>query len=181
MVLYQISPMHKKWENDYYAVTSMEYNAETKQAFINQSLTNTFKLAPYKAGASALFFGADKSQIGRNDFELECPPGGIFGGAGHVSHQWQAKAPEGTQGFALAQYYHPEGLAAVGEAVGNFFGNIGEAIANAATAAEQWCDQNPQACGAIAITAFIIGGTALCLALGPEVCTIELVIVAPTG
>ena len=181
MALYQISPMHKKWEQSYYAISSMEYNDTTGQVFVDQSLTNTFKLAPYRAGAAALFFGGDKSQIGRSDFSLECPPGGIFGGAGHASHQWQMQAPAGTEGFALVQYYHPEGLAAAGEAVGNFFVDIGQVIAEAATAAEKWCDQNSQLCGAIAMTAFIIGGTALCLALGPEVCTIEIVVIASTA
>jgi hypothetical protein len=65
--------------------------------------------------------------------------------------------PAGAQGFALVQHYHPEGIAVVGAAIRNFFVDIGMAIADAATAATQWCNQNWQLCGAIAMTAFIIG------------------------
>lgn len=172
-----ISPQHAKWEQDYYGVTSMEYNTDTRMVVIDQNLTNTFKLAAFRGGVSGLFFGEDKTQIGQVGFSLECPPGGIFGGAGHASHQWQFHAPEGTQGYALAQYYHREGIAAVAGAIGNFFVDIGAAIADVANTAEKWCNDNPQACGLIAITAFIVGGTALCLALGPEVCSIEIAIV----
>ncbi len=165
-----IPPQHKKWEQDYYAITSVDYDPDTRISVIEQNLTNTFKFAPFLAGAKVLFYGGDKTIIGSADYTLQCPAGNVLGGAGHASQVVRATAPEGTQGFALAQYYKPEGIAELAHEVEQLFADIGDFIGQAIDGS--WCRQNPDACNAIGLSLLIIAG-ALCLAF-PESCEIVI-------
>jgi hypothetical protein len=170
----KIPAQHVKWQQDYYQITSVDYDPSSRLAVVEQSQTNTFKLSGFTSGARVLFYSGDQNLIGSADNVMDCPQAPLIGAA-HNARQWTATAPDGAQAVALLQYWRPSALDELGNIAENFFKSIGDALTAGPKAIDGWCTANPEACDAIAMTLFVIAGTTLCLAF-PESCEVVVVI-----
>jgi hypothetical protein len=141
--------------------------------------TVTDKFSGFHGAVAVSYFGADGKLIRSDSYEAGCQQAPVFGAA-HRSVTWNAVAPPGTMGFSITQYHDPHSIfETIASDLGTFFSDIGDVIKNGAEGLTQWVNDHPNETAAIATAVFIIGGTALCIALGPGVC--EIVITVALG
>jgi hypothetical protein len=178
MTVTSIGPVHKDLGNGHFMVTSLDFDDVANKLHVHSDLTTTNKVSGFHGQVRPIFFGDQGQNLGSVGNDLECDQAPLFGAA-HKSYDYDIDTPPGTQGIAVAQFWHPHWpLGQIGDALGTAFTDIGGFVQGLG----QWIDQNGGTLLEIGFVLLVIAGTALCisgaLATAGISCAVLLVVAA---
>lgn len=158
MTIANISPTKADLGSGHFMVSSAMLDDSNGRCHVHTDMTSTNKLSGFHGQTKMFFFGDHGQTLAAPGQDFECDQAPIFGAA-HSHHDWDIQAPAGTQGFGMAQFWHPHWpLGDVGNAMGSFFTDLGKAFNDFGS----WLGSQQGL--AVVFVVIVVVGTALCLA-----------------